>query len=235
MAIPTNMSDLRQKAFEQIYSNHAWGGGSRSGPGSDPEHTGIYVHFVNQWLEHHSDSKSIVELGCGDWATTSRIEIKPNHSYFGFDIVPDVIASNQERFTAENLRFECRDFISNPPPGADLLLIKDVLQHLSNESVHEFLRNILPRFHYAIITNDVDKYVEFRKFGIVPSKQRRQEANCDTEDGGSRPLKLDEAPFNLRVCEKATYSVRLQNSSASGASVFQKEILVWHNTRQSSI
>jgi hypothetical protein len=53
-------------------------------------------------------------------------------------------------------------FLSQVPPGGDLLLIKDVLQHLSNHSVQEFLEKVLPRYRYALITNDIARYEERR-------------------------------------------------------------------------
>ena len=33
------MNPSRSEAFEAIYLTHSWGGRSRSGPGSDPEHS----------------------------------------------------------------------------------------------------------------------------------------------------------------------------------------------------
>jgi hypothetical protein len=107
----------RSEAFEAIYLTHSWGGRSHSGPGSDPEHSTSYLRFVNQWLEKHPDCRNIVELGCGDWATTSRIKFPPRHSYVGLDIVPGVIAMNRERYQSEAVRFECSDFLCQPPPG----------------------------------------------------------------------------------------------------------------------
>jgi SAM-dependent methyltransferase len=217
----------RKETFEEIYSGHSWGGGSRSGPGSDPEHTVSYVRFVGRWLERHPECRRIVELGCGDWATTRLIPIGQRHSYLGFDIVPEIIASNRENFQFPNVRFECGDFLSNVPPGGDLLLIKDVLQHLSNRSVQEFLQKILPQFGHAIITNDIRKYKEQRLLGTLVFKRDLQRPNMDAPDGGSRPLKLDEPPFCLNVIQKFRYAVVLRNEPRRV--VYEKDILVWRN------
>ena len=219
----------RRETFEGIYSGHSWGGGSRSGPGSDPEHTVSYVRFVGRWLECHPECRRIVELGCGDWVTTRLIPLGPQHSYLGLDIVPEIIASNRENFQSPNVRFECSDFLSNTPPGGDLLLIKDVLQHLSNRSVHEFLQKILPQFRYAIITNDIRKYKEQRLLGILVFRRDLQQPNMDAPDGGSRPLKLDESPFCLTAIQRLRYPVVLRKEPPRV--VYEKDILVWRNSR----
>ena len=223
------MTLSRSEAFEAIYLTHSWGGRSHSGPGSDPEHSTSYLRFVNQWLEKHPDCRNIVELGCGDWATTSRIKFPPRHSYVGLDIVPGVIAMNRERYQSEAVRFECSDFLCQPPPGGDLLLIKDVLQHLTNACVHDFIRNVLPRFRYAIITNDVRKYEKWRRFGIITIRRQLQEPNIDITDGSSRPLRLDAPPFSLEPAEKSTYSVLLRKNPRRV--IYEKDIVVWCNNQ----
>jgi hypothetical protein len=106
-----------------------------------------------------------------------------------------VTGVNRERYQSEAVRFECSDFLSQPPPGGDLLLIKDVLQHLSNACVHDFIRDVLPRFRYAIITNDVCNYEKWPRFGIITLRRQLQEPNIDITDGSSRPLRLDAPLF----------------------------------------
>lgn len=222
------MSLARGQIFEGIYLSHTWGGSSRSGPGSDPEHTVSYVDFVNEWLAQTPDCRQIVELGCGDWATTRLIKFLPDQAYLGLDIVPAAIDSNRARFEAPNVHFECCDFLSQVPPGGDLLLIKDVLQHLSNRSVQDFLEKVLPRYRYALITNDVARYEERRFFGVLFFRLPLGEANMEASDGGSRPLKLDESPFCLKVIQKFRYPVVLRKGPPRV--VYEKEILGWCNS-----
>jgi hypothetical protein len=188
---------------------------------------------VNHWLEQHPDCRNIVELGCGDWATTRLINLNSQHSYLGLDIVPDVIVWNQERFQSSTVRFECIDFICQLPPRGDVLLIKDVLQHLSNTNVRAFIDNVLPLFRYAILTNDVCKFEEWRRFGIFSVRTELQDPNIDISDGSSRPLRLDAAPFNLKVVEKTTYSVYLREKPRRV--VYLKDILVWSNDRVNTV
>lgn len=221
------MSLTRKEIFEKIYHSNSWHGQSRSGPGSDPQNTASYVHFVNNWLEKHPDCQSIVELGCGDWATTRLIHLPPKRSYLGIDIVPGVVSTNQELYQSDVIHFECSDFLIHPPPHADLLLMKDVLQHLPNDSVQTFLQNTLTRYRYAIITNDAYKFEERQRFVIFTTKRELQKPNIDIKDGDSRPLILEKEPFRLQFTEKFTYSVIIREKSRK--LIFMKDILVWCN------
>ena len=219
------MDPQRKDIFDGLYRTHGWGGISCSGPGSDPEHTVGYIRFFNDWLRRHPACHSIVELGCGDWATTRLLELSPQHCYVGYDIVTDIIDENCRRFQSDTVRFKCSDFLVQPPKDADLLVVKDVLQHLSNTAVHWFLEHILPRFRYAIITNDTRKYIEQKKLGILITRRDLQEPNTDINDGSSRPLRLDAPPFSLPVIEKSSYPVVVRTSWPR--LVYVKDILVW--------
>ena len=39
--------------------------------------------------------------------------------------------------------------------SGDLILIKDVMQHWPNHIIDYFLKTIVPRFKYALLTNDM--------------------------------------------------------------------------------
>lgn len=66
-------------------------------------------------------------------------------------------------------------------PNADLIICKDVLQHLPNEYIFKFLK-ILPKYKYALITNDGFKHPSF---------------NRDINPGEWRSIDLRKSPFNL--------------------------------------
>ena len=146
----------RRERFEKIFLSHEWGGDSRSGPGSDPKNTRRYVRFLNDWLARHPQVRSIIEVGCGDWATSSQVDFGDRH-YLGIDIVEALVVSLRDRYGSGHTRFERLDFVEQDVPPGDLLIAKDVLQHLSNGAVSSFLSRNLPRFKYAIFANDVKK------------------------------------------------------------------------------
>lgn len=218
-------SSTRKQAFETIYRTHEWGGQSRSGPGSDRRHTAAYIDFLNNWLVRHPDCRDIVEIGCGDWATTRLMRLIPPQTYTGYDIVPEVIARNAESFQTDAIRFMCADFLEEPTKKGDLLIVKDVLQHLSNVSVMRFIEFVLPRYSYALLVNDVRRYEERSFFGIPIDRHDVQTPNVDIQDGGSRPLRLDQAPFQLRFTERFSYRIILR--SAPSRIIYVKDALIW--------
>jgi hypothetical protein len=213
----------RIEVFERIYRNHAWGGVSRSGPGSDPIFTKPYIHFINSWLASHPEVRTIVELGCGDWSTTSQIELG-ERDYLGIDIVSSVVEENARRFGSARVRFLRSDFVGRPPPPADLLLAKDVLQHLSNASVLKFLQSSLGLCRFAIITNDSSRIAYKPIFFGIRIPRRLDVPNQDIDDGGSRSVRLREPPFNVSASEQAFYKVVLHESPVR--IVYVKEIVV---------
>jgi hypothetical protein len=72
--------------------------------------------------------------------------------------------------------------ITDDLPAADLLISKDVLQHLSNALVQNFIRNNLRKgkYKWVILTND------------------RGSGNHDVESGGYRAIDLAAPPFDVR-------------------------------------
>ncbi len=157
-----------------------WGG--HSGFGSSPPHMAPYIHFVGQFI-HLNNVRSIVDIGCGDWQFSRFINMG-EASYTGFDVVPGLVERNRVRYGHERVRFEMMPEDAGTLPEGDLLLIKDVLQHLPQEMVQDILRRALPRFRYALITNS------YRKLDAAP-------VNIDITAGGFRPLDLTAPPFEV--------------------------------------
>jgi SAM-dependent methyltransferase len=166
-----------REQFERIYESDEWGG---SGGGSMVEHTRGYVEFLRRFLKE-KQIKTVVDFGCGDWQFSQYIDWT-EVDYCGYDIVRSVVATNRRLFTKPNVTFH--DFeggLATLPP-ADLLLAKDVLQHWSNASIQAFFPH-LKRYRYALITNCIN--------ANGPTE------NIDDVDGGSRPIDLQQPPFNL--------------------------------------
>jgi hypothetical protein len=67
------------------------------------------------------------------------------------DVVPDLIAHHLEKNANAKTQFLVKDAISEPLPKADLLIIRQVLQHLKNNQISQILQK-LDNFKYAIIT-----------------------------------------------------------------------------------
>lgn len=172
-----HLNDAR-KAFSDIYDSNAWGRGS--GVGSEPQHTVEYVALLRRFLVEHRIT-SVVDFGCGDWQFSRLIDWS-GVEYDGFDVVAGVIAENTSRFAAANVRFHTIGD-GTRLPTADLLICKDVLQHLPNADIRHDLAIFKRLYPHMLITNDI-----FPEAG----------ANSDIDPGQWRPLKLDQPPFNQR-------------------------------------
>jgi SAM-dependent methyltransferase len=177
------------KVFETIYAQNVWGHGS--GEGSLPVHVRPYLNFLRRFLRSRRVA-SVVDFGCGDWQFSRSIHWG-DIAYRGYDIVPAVVAANRLHYQTERISFHevGTDFADLPP--ADLLLVKDVLQHWSDETIFSFLP-VLSRYRFALITNCVDPA------GVTQ--------NAPIADGGFRYLDVRLAPFSLKaeeVCSFANY------------------------------
>jgi 2-polyprenyl-3-methyl-5-hydroxy-6-metoxy-1,4-benzoquinol methylase len=131
-----------------------------------------------------------VDVGCGDWEFSRYINWE-NIQYTGYDVVASVINKNQKNFSQENICFVHANDLTEDLPQADLLICKDVLQHLSNESVILFLEQT-NKFKYCLITNDINQN--------MPTKN-----NQEISDGSYRRLDLTAPPFNVEGDKIFTY------------------------------
>jgi SAM-dependent methyltransferase len=100
--------------------------------------------------------ESIADLGCGDFQVGQRITSRCDVKYVGVDIVQAMVARNQISFGNDRISFLCADLAVDGLPDADLCLIRQVLQHLSNAEIHAVLENI-SHYKYALISEHVPK------------------------------------------------------------------------------
>ena len=171
-----------KERFEQIYATNEWGPGS--GVGSLPRHTRGYVELLQQFLADHR-VESVVDLGCGDWQFSRLIDWS-GIGYRGLDLVSDVIERNQRLYGAANIQFDIVPADFAQLPTADLLIVKDVMQHWSNRSVERFLPH-LNSYRYSLVTNCTNPTAET--------------LNCDIEDGDFRYLDIRRPPFRV-ACDE---------------------------------
>lgn len=96
---------------------------------------------------------SVVDAGCGDW-DFSRLIDWGGARYLGIDI-SNVVIERLKTHRSDRFEFQMGDITEDLPP-ADLLICKDVLQHLPIELVNKFIRNNLKKgkYRWALITND---------------------------------------------------------------------------------
>lgn len=162
--------------FRHIYEQDAWRAGS--GTGSRPENNVDYIGFLSRFM-FLNQVRTVVDLGCGDWQFSRFIDWSSVY-YTGIDVVPSVINQNSEQFGRRNVAFRCI-YDPNEIPEADLLICKDMFQHLPNAAVQQYLDTLRPRFKWLLITND---------------DYPQEHLNADIEPGHWRALRLGLPPFS---------------------------------------
>lgn len=144
------------EAFRRVYASKAWGNAGEfdSGLGSIGNLADEYCRFVVDFIRSHN-IKSVADLGCGDFRIGQRIMAESGADYVGVDIVPELIERNRRQF--RGVRFECLNLLTDNLPAADLCLIRQVFQHLSNAEIQSALQNIS---HYpaALISEHVPAF-----------------------------------------------------------------------------
>jgi len=171
-------SSSRESVFDEIYKSSAWG--EMSGPGSDPTYARYWIDAVNAALSLPGIS-SVLDIGSGDWRLGSDY-ILTNKSYTGLEVSKEAIKIS-EKYTSTKVNFVLGDAEQFAFSKVDLILVKDVLQHLPSKSVQVILGQIFKSCKFALICNDFSK------------------SNADTFDGGWRALNLNEKPFNCNLIE----------------------------------
>lgn len=179
-------------AFEQIYSQNLWGGtpGSfHSGTGSSLTVAAPYIECVRKFIAENG-IRSVADLGCGDFQVGQQIT-QPGLRYVGVDIVQPLIEHNQARFGHSSVRFECRDLITDRLPLAELALVRQVLQHLSNEQILRVIRNIAC-YDRVLVTEHVPIGGH-----VQPNLDKPHGPDTRLYDGSG--VFLDRAPFSLET------------------------------------
>ncbi len=145
------------EVFSEVYAQKEWGEHTQSdkfnsGSGSDAAQTSEYCELVNDFVEEHQIER-VVDLGCGDFRVGRQIA-RPEISYVGVDVVPDLINHNQKTFGADAIRFQLGDLTAGELPDGDLCLVRQVLQHLSNKEIVRAIERC-EKYRYLIVTEHI--------------------------------------------------------------------------------
>lgn len=147
--------DRRRSAaevFGEIYRNNLWGGQSGeffSGEGTHHIANDAYVDFIADFASQHG-LRRIIDIGCGDFKIGRQLAA-PGISYHGIDVVAELIERNNRLFGASNITFSCLDATRDELPDGDLVLVREVLQHLSNDEIAVIFAK-LATYPFALIT-----------------------------------------------------------------------------------
>ncbi|MDT0678398.1 class I SAM-dependent methyltransferase [Autumnicola musiva] len=187
---------LTKDAMAQIYEHNLWGGKKTefySGLGSHhPETVNSYIAAVSAFLKDFKTPPVVCDLGCGDFNVGKEL-VKYCKKYIAIDIVPELITHNKKEFKADNLEFHALDIATDDLPSGDYVILRQVLQHLSN----------------AEIKSVVEKLYDFKAVILTEHLPEEDfEPNKDIISGQGIRLKkqsgvdLSASPFNFKVKEE---------------------------------
>ena len=189
-----NMSNAQ--IFDKIYSEKLWGHNEEyimsSGEGSHKKNIiNPYIDAMNLLLSK-IQPLIIVDLGCGDFNVSKNFVSKAK-TFIACDVSEKILSQNQTKFKHfNNLKFELIDISNDPLPGGDIAFIRQVLQHLSNDSIKKFVNYINKHkpYKHLVVTEHLPANKYFK-------------SNFDKPSGPNTRLKLNsgvilhENPFLL--------------------------------------
>jgi hypothetical protein len=136
-----NAKQSNAEIFSRIYRDKSWGGKELDFfSGNIPEVINTYVTGVRKLLTTMPPSV-IVDIGCGDFMAGSQLTDLAR-SYIACDVVPELIEHNRRLFVRDNLSFIVMDAAKDSLPTGDIVIVKQVLQHLRNDQIAAIVRKL---------------------------------------------------------------------------------------------
>lgn len=196
MAIKAKKPWPTKAAMTQVYDMKLWGGKTfdfYSGAGShNPEIINPYLDALVRFLESFSTPLVVCDLGCGDFNIGSQL-VKFAKRYIAIDIVESLIDRNKKLYKAYNLEFQCLDISKDELPSGDCIILRQVLQHLSNEEIQRIVLKLYA-YKYIVLTEHVPLGDFNSNKDIISGQGIRLKQNSG--------VNLLESPFNLKIKEK---------------------------------
>lgn len=183
-------------AMQQVYEMQLWGNNQTpfySGEGSHKlEIINPYIKTIASFLNDFKEPISVLDLGCGDFNIGKHF-VELTKKYIAVDIVENLIDYNKKTFKKENLEFFCLDIAKDNLPKADCVIIRQVLQHLSNKEVINIVEKLY-QYKYIILTEHLPNGAFTPNLDIISGQGIRIKKHSG--------ILLLEAPFNLKVKEE---------------------------------
>ena len=188
--------------FDNIYSKKLWGKLSErpedpcSGLGShDNKIVGPYVEVLSDFFGQFEDKLSVVDVGCGDFTVGGQVRHLFD-TYIACDVSEVVLNSSKLRYSEFSVDFRHLDATSEELPIADVIVLRQVLQHLDNASIKRIVEKIVGKYKYAVITEHLPLSENFPRNMDKPT-------GSDIRLASGSGIVLSEAPFLLAFA-KAT-------------------------------
>ena len=155
-----NNKQILKNIFNDIYMNEKWNNKIKnvplSGPGSSLEIAKNFMFFMDKFIKDYN-IKSVIDIGCGDltWISKSNFFNDNNVIYLGMDISDFIINKNELNFP--NKKFIVNNVVEKFDNSCELIILRDVIFHLSNNDILNIFKNIKNKFKYICITNCKNK------------------------------------------------------------------------------
>jgi hypothetical protein len=178
-------SSSLEARFTRVHDENLWGSReSRSGWGSARGTPSVIVaaEAIAKAAREHA-VRSVNDIPCGDfnWMPDVLAEF-PHIAYRGFDIVRAVLARNKDMHP--DREFRLLDVTTEVPPRADLIVCKDLLNHLDDEDVKRAIENMRRSGSTFLLASNNPGFAH---------------APLPDVPGGSRHLDITAPPFNYRA------------------------------------
>lgn len=201
--------------FETVYRERYWGsdadGMPLSGTGShDSRIVEPYVKNVGAFLES-INRPTVVDMGCGDFNVGRHLVDQTSH-YLACDISQTIIEINKKRYADGKQQFKKFNLLTDPLPQADVSLVRQVLQHLSNKDISTFVNKLHAESpcRYLIVTEHVADYRGVRM-------NRDKPTGPGTRVNRHSGVALELPPFNLQFLNRQELcSITQDMSGVSG-------------------
>ena len=183
-------------AMQQVYDMHLWGGNDFDFYSGDGSHNlkivEPYIDSITTFLKSQNNPLTVCDLGCGDFNIGKQLT-KYAKYYIGIDIVENLIDRNKTLFKEDNLEFHCLNIVEDELPKADCIILRQVLQHLSNVEILKVVKK-LSNYKYVILT----EHLPVGDFAPNKDIISGQGIRIKKQSG----IDLLETPFNLKVKEE---------------------------------
>jgi len=209
-----------ETVFSKVYASGIWGNSNDpeqpffSGTGShDQRIVQPYIEAMQAFLSTMAERPDVVDLGCGDFFVGCGIRNLCN-KYVACDVVPALIAFNRKQYKALDVDFRVLDITNDALPKADIAIIRQVFQHLSNEQILQALPRILSTYKYIILTEHWPA-----REGFEPNVDKP--AGPDIRLGIDSGIVLTRPPFSIPFIEQRTICQVEESGSLIVTTVFR--------------
>jgi len=163
----------------QIFNEIDWGSAeSKSGSGSELKNTIVLRNELPHLFKKYGIT-SMLDIPCGDFNWMKEVNLD-GIKYHGADIVEEIIISNCKKYPTIN--FNMLDIVNDELPQVDLVFVRDLFGHLSDDNIFMALDNIVKsKSKYLLATS-------FTKWDFNPN----------ISNGGWKCINLMIKPYYLK-------------------------------------